>query len=148
MPFPVWYHSIPASLVTLEYFCAHAGIRTSLTQDIKSVSIQLTYVEQGLPDPTESTTLQLICRLGGIRRQQGDNQRIRLPIAINLLRTLKNNYDFPTTYYIMLEQRMLWAVFTVAFYGFFRASEFLKSLHWSDIALSTTKMSVTLCTSV
>ena len=38
---------------------------------------------------------------------------------------------------------MLWAVFTVAFYGFFRVSELLKTLHWSDIALSTTKMSVT-----
>ena len=39
---------------------------------------------------------------------------------------------------------MLWGVFTVAFYGFFRVSELLKTLHWSDIVLSTTKMSVTL----
>ena len=39
---------------------------------------------------------------------------------------------------------MLWVVFTVAFYRILGASELLKTLHWSDIALSTTKMSVTL----
>ena len=98
-------------------------------------------MEQSLSDPTESTTLHFVCR--GIHCQQGDHQRTRLPITINLLRTLKEQLQL-LNYYAILEQHMLWAVFTVAFYGFLRASELLKTLHWSDIALSTTKMSVTL----
>ena len=39
---------------------------------------------------------------------------------------------------------MLWALFTVAFYGFFRASELIPSLCWSTITLSSTQMSITL----
>ena len=36
---------------------------------------------------------------------------------------------------------MLWTVFTVAFYGFFGASEILQT-EWSDIALFPTQMSI------
>ena len=36
---------------------------------------------------------------------------------------------------------MLWTVFTVAFYGFFGASELLQT-EWSDIALFPTQMSI------
>ena len=39
---------------------------------------------------------------------------------------------------------MLWALFTVAFYGFFRASELIPSLFWSTITLSSAQMSITL----
>ena len=39
---------------------------------------------------------------------------------------------------------MLRALFAVAFYGFFRASELMPSLCWSTIALSSVQMSVTL----
>ena len=39
---------------------------------------------------------------------------------------------------------MLWAVFTLAFYGFFRASELVQNLHWSDIVIYSNKLSVTL----
>ena len=37
--------------------------------------------ERGMADPTNSTSLHLVCR--GIHCQQGDNQRTRLPIAHN-----------------------------------------------------------------
>ena len=30
---------------------------------------------------------------------------------------------------------MLWAVFTIVFYGFFRGSKLLQTLEWFDIAL-------------
>ena len=148
---PIWFKCLrsqfgiapfPAISLTLEYFCAQASEHVSYkTLKVYLSSIRLAHIEQGLPDPTESTTLHLVCR--GIRHQQGDHQRTRLPITINLLRTLKEQLQL-SNYYTILEQRMLWAVFTVAFYGFFRVSELLKTLHWSDIALSTTKMSVTL----
>ena len=103
--------------------------------------IRLAHIERGMADPTKSTSLHLVCR--GIHRQQGDNQRTRLPITINLLRVLKEQLRI-STFYTILEQRMLWALFTVAFYGFFRASELIPSLCWSTITLSSTQMSITL----
>ena len=39
---------------------------------------------------------------------------------------------------------MLWALFTVAFYGFFCASELIPSLCWSTITLSSAQISITL----
>ena len=109
----------PASSLTLKYFCAHALQHVSYkTLKVYLSSIRLAHIEQGLPDPTESATLHLVCR--GIRCQQGDNQRTRLPITINLLRILKEQLQL-SSYYTTLEQRVLWAVFIVAFYGFFRA---------------------------
>ena len=99
------------------------------------------HIERGMADPTKSTSLHLVCR--GIHRQQGDNQRTRLPITINLLRVLKEQLRI-STFYTIMEQRMLWALFTVAFYGFFRASELILSLCWSTITLSSTQMSITL----
>ena len=39
---------------------------------------------------------------------------------------------------------MLWALFMVAFYGFFRAGELILNLHWSHITLSSTQVSITL----
>ena len=86
-----------------------------------------------MADPTKRTSLHLVCK--GIHRQQGDNQRTRLPIAINLLRVLKEQLRI-LTFYTILEQRMLWALFTVAFYGFFCASELIPSLCWSTITHS------------
>ena len=99
------------------------------------------HIERGMADPTKSTSLHLVCR--GIHRQQGDNQRTRLPITINLLRVLKEQLRI-STFYTIMEQRMLWALFTVAFYGFFCASELILSLCWSTITLSSTQMSITL----
>ena len=39
---------------------------------------------------------------------------------------------------------MLWAMFTVAFYGFFRASELIPDLQWSNIIISSKRISITL----
>jgi len=50
-------------------------------------AICLYHIELNLPDRTVNNLLHLVCR--GIRRLQGDNQCIRLPITINLLHTIK-----------------------------------------------------------
>ena len=92
-----------------------------------------------MPDPTDDSLLQLVCR--GIRRLQGDSQRTRLPITINLMRTIKEQLRQST--YTLQEQRMLWAAFTMAFYGFFRVSE-LTNLRWCDVLFSSDHISVTL----
>ena len=39
---------------------------------------------------------------------------------------------------------MLWALFTLAFYGFFKTSELLLNLRWSDLTLSSNQISVIL----
>ena len=75
------------------------------------------HIEQGLLDPTTDESLHLVCR--GIRRQQDNPERKRLPITINLLRTLKSQLRL--TNYSPLEQRMLWSSFTLSFYAFLRS---------------------------
>ena len=132
----------PASSLTLEYFCAHASQQISYkTLKVYLSGIRLAHIERGLPDPTESTSLHLVYR--GIRRQQGDSRRVRLLITINLLRLLKEQLR-TSTRCIPIEQRMLWALFTLAFYGFFRVSKLLSNLSWSDFTLSLNQMSITL----
>ena len=58
------------------------------------------HIENGLPDPTDDNLLQLACR--GIHRQQGDQQKPRLPITINCLHTLKQ--QLRSSHYSVLEQ--------------------------------------------
>ena len=132
----------PASSLTLEYFCVHVSQHVSYkTLKVYLSGIRLAHIEQGLADPTESASLHLVCR--GIRRQQGDNRRTRLPITINLLRVLKEQLRTSTCYTVM-EQRMLWAAFTVAFYGFLRVSKLTPNLRWSNVVISSKRMSITL----
>lgn len=90
-------------------------------------------------DPTNDNLLHLVCR--GIRRLQGDNHRTRLPITINLMHTLKEQLRQST--YTTQEQRMLWAAFTMAFYGFLRVSELI-NLCWNDVSISSDYISVSL----
>ena len=102
-------------------------------------AIRLHHIENTMPDPTADNLLHLVCR--GIRRLQGDSQRTRLPITINLMRTIKEQLRQST--YTLQEQRMLWAAFTMAFYGFLRVSELI-NLHWSDVSFSVDHISITL----
>ena len=133
----------PASPLTLQYFCVDASQHVSYkTLKIYLAGIRLMHIEQGLPDPTDDNLLHLVCR--GIRRQQGDHQRPRLPITINLLQVLKE--QLRASYYSLHEQRMLWAAFTLAFYGFLCVSEYT-ALCWSNITLTVQKIAITLCQS-
>ena len=140
---------LPASNLTLQFFCVHNSCYTSYkTLKVYLAAIRLRHLEQGLDDPTNDHLLHLVCR--GIRRLQGDKIRKRLPITINLLRTLKSQLA-NSTFFTVLEQRLLWAAFSLAFYSFMRVSEFTtpptsdtfspSGLHWSDIQLNTNSMS-------
>ena len=143
---------LPASSLTLQFFCVDNSGHTSYkTLKVYLAAIHLTHLEQGLDDPTNDHLLHLVCR--GIRRRQGDNTRKRLPITINLLRTLKSQLANSVSFTI-LEQRLLWAAFSLAFYGFMRVSEFTTptasdtfsppGLHWSDIQLHNNSLSLTI----
>ena len=80
------------------------------------------YLERDLKDPTKDELLHLLCT--GIKRSQGTRTHTHLPITINALKALKSQlYRDPS--FSPLEKRLLWAAFTIAFYGFLRASEFV-----------------------
>ena len=114
--------SIPASPLTLHYFCCSIARRVShKTIKVYLARIRLEHLERGCQDPTNDELLHLLCK--GIKHSQGTTRRTRLPITINILHTLKTKLREESSY-SLLEKRLLWSAFTLAFYGFLRASEF------------------------
>ena len=137
----------PASSLTLQFFCADLAQRVSYkTLKVYLAGIRLTHLERGYSDPTSNEPLRLLIR--GVRRFQGESSHQRLPITINLLRTIKQQLRISN--FTLIEQRLLWAAFTTAFYAFLRASEFTSSandsatLRWSDIQISSNTLIITL----
>ena len=88
----------------------------------------LEHLERDLEDPMKDELLHLLCT--GIIRSQGARPHTRLPITIDVHKTLKSQLCRDPSF-SPLEKRLLWAVFTLAFYGFLRASEFaIAALMW------------------
>ena len=144
---------LPASSLTLHYFCAHlsnslqfATIKTYLS------AIRLLHIESGLSDPTQDTLLQYVVR--GIKRAQSSHTaHTRLPITIHVLKDLKRALH-DTTKLSLQDKRMLWVAFCTAFYGFLCASELcspsprsfdpLSTLCCSDVTVTPTAVRVTI----
>ena len=133
----------PATSLTLHYFCTSIAQRVSYkTIKVYLAGIRLEHLKRGLHDPTDNKLLQLLCT--GIKRSQGNTSRTRLPITIDLLRSLKTQLRNDSSY-SLLEKRLLWSALTQAFYGFLRASEFTSSsLQWSDVQFSATTVAIDL----
>ena len=132
-----------ATSLTLRYFCTSIAQRVSYkTIKVYLAGICLEHLERGLHDPKDDKLLQHLCT--GIKRSQGTTSRTCLPITIDLLRSLKTQLRNDSSY-SLLEKRLLWSAFTLAFYGFLRASEFMSSsLQWSDVQFSATTVAIDL----
>lgn len=133
--------AFPASPLTLCYFCCYMACQVSYkTIKVYLAGIRLEHLERGLEDPTQDELLHLLCT--GIKRSQGTPIHTRLPITINVLQTLKSQLRRDSSF-SPLEKRLLWAAFTLAFYGFLRASEFATSnLLWQHIHLAGNRYTV------
>ena len=131
----------PAISLTLRYFCTFIPQHVSYkTIKVYLAGICLEHLEKGLHDPTDDKLLQLLCT--GIKRSKGTTSHTRLPITIDLLCSLKTQLRNDSSY-SLLEKRLLWSAFTLALYGFLRASEFTSSsLQWSDVQFSATIVAI------
>jgi len=123
------------------YFCCSLAQKVSHnTIKVYLAGICLEHIERSLPDPTQDELLHLLCT--GIKRSQGDKRRTRLPITISNLCLLKTQLRQQKSF-SLLEKYLLWAAFSLAFYGFLRASEFATNdLTWSDLQLDTNHYSL------
>lgn len=132
--------TMPASSMTLQYFYADRLQHISYkTLKVYLAAICMMHLEQGLTDPTTDESLHLVRR--GTRLQQDNPEKKRLPIAIDLLITLKSQLYL--TNYSLLEQHTLWSSFTLSFYAFLHSSECL-SLTLNDITITETSIVIVL----
>ena len=75
-----------------------------------------------MADPTkEASLLHYLCT--AIRRHDRDNQCSRLPITLQLLHVIKRELSHKQSL-ASVDKAIFWAAFTLAFYGFLRASEY------------------------
>ena len=145
-----WFKSLPTVLLSI-LNPSHPSITfdTALfllldvsykTIKIYLAGIRLKHTEREFQDSTNDELPRLLCK--GIKHSHGANRGTRLPITINILHTLKCKLREETSY-SLLEKRLLWSAFTIAFYEFLRASEFTTpELTWSHIQLHTDKVVV------
>ena len=89
---------------------------------------------------------------GAAALEDNDNSHSCCPININLLCMLKTQLA-GSNLYTFLEQHLLWAAFSLAFYGFMRVNEFASPsslnsfsppvLHWSDVEFLSSSILLT-----
>ena len=113
---------LPASEITLMYFASHLANTVSYeTVKLYLVAVQDLHRELNFPlQLTEMHRLQKV--LTGIKRLTPTKRRDRFPITLTVLHSI-HSYLKPKFFH-NLNHVMLWAVFTLAFFGFLRSSEF------------------------
>ncbi len=124
----------PPTEENLVYFVAslHGKVKYQ-TVKLYLSAIANFYVEQNQPLRSNSM-FQLHCILKGIKRTSSSQQRIRRPITIHILSQFSTLLR--PAFSKDLDTVMLWAAFTLAFFGFLRVSEFTYSNAQSFLAVN------------
>ena len=114
------------SLCLFAAFLANQGLQASSIMAYLS-AVRHLQISAGLPSPTTDSWPWLHYVSRGIKRSQNQPQRVRLPITTSILKQLhgvwfSNNHGSP-----VYKAKLMWAVATTAFFGFFRLGELLPS---------------------
>ena len=114
-------HLLPASEETLMKFSAYLA-KSIKHSSIKNylAAVRHFHLRNGFSlDCKKMLRLQMVLR--GIKRSQGDNIRMRLPITIHHLKLFRMMLALPAT--TNYDTIMFWAAITLAFFGFLRLGE-------------------------
>ena len=108
-------------------------------------AVRDTQIAMGFLDPREHSSLPVLGRvqagIGRLRATERPRQQwLRLPITLTVLRSIRDQLDYPT----QTERELVWAVASMAFFRFFRLGELLpdnkaayaKATHlsWGEVA--------------
>ena len=116
-PYPLTGATLRLYTTYLARSLSYATIQTYLA------AIKHKHIKEGFPPSFHQMHL-LRLLLRGIKRSKGLTARPKkLPITANVMRTLKDNLRLSSTFHES-DKIMLWAAFTLAFFGFLRSSEF------------------------
>ena len=129
------------------YFAVYLAEKRLDPQTIQSYlsGIRNMQISMGFPDPRDQSTLPYLKRVqAGIKRRRAQEQpnqrRVRLPLTVTMLEQIRSalNASFDQ------DRELVWAVASVAFFGFFRLGELLlesgsahnqsTDLSWGDVA--------------
>ena len=141
-PFPITEH-------TMCCFAAYLADRTLSPQTVKGylAAVRNMQLSLGLPDPRDHSSLPRLKRvLAGISRVRLSQQhcpRVRLPITGSLLTRIHTALVQSTN----PDRTLIWAISSLAFFGFFRLGELLvesadqyqqaSCLSWGDVAVDS-----------
>ncbi|XP_028406820.1 uncharacterized protein LOC114529267 [Dendronephthya gigantea] len=113
---------LPATELTLLYFVGHLSKSVSYST-VKTYLASVSYLHVNFQIPFDMGSMQLLEKsLKGLKRLKGEKLRDRRPITVTELESLHSALRPQFT--DCLDNVMLWAAFTLAFFGFLRCSEF------------------------
>ena len=113
---------LTASELTLMYFASHLA-QTVSYETVKLYLVAVQDLHRELNFPLQLNKMHRLQKvLTGIRRLTPARQLDRFPITLQILHAI-HTY-FQPEYSQNLDHVMLWAAFTLAFFGFLRSSEF------------------------
>ena len=112
---------LPSSEATLIHFATHLSNTVYGTIKVYLAAVKNLHTEFGFP--LDFTSMPLLYKtLRGIKCLQGISKRARYPITITVLQQI---YSKLQPFHSQdVDSSMLWAAFTLAFFGFLRSSEF------------------------
>ena len=141
-PFPV----CEQSLCRFTVYLADKGLAPQSIQTYLS-AVRDAHLAMGFPDPRDRSSFPVLRRVqAGIKRLRAaelpHRQRIRLPITLPVLRSIREQLDVSRA----RDRELTWAVASLAFFGFFRLGELLPEseeayarathLSWGDVAIN------------